>query len=490
MGIQVMKQAHLWILVVLLTALCVVPPAFAAQKDQCIACHQEIEDPPALKFKNDVHSQMGLSCVSCHGGDSNQEDMELAMDPEKGFMGVPKGKEIMDRCLICHASAEKMKQYGSSINVSPFGDFPQSVHGNPSIATCVSCHEVHEVRRANDPLSPTYPLKEVELCSSCHSNAEFIQKFNRALPTDQFEKYLTSIHGKRWKEGDTKIATCSDCHGAHNVFKHTDPRSSVYALNVPKTCSHCHSNEEYMKEYKIETDQYAKFITSVHGVKLLKDRDTASPACNDCHGNHGATPPGIESISFVCGECHALNAEYFARSPHAEAYREAEIPQCEVCHGNHGVQHPSDKMIQVGQNSVCEECHSEGDTGYETAKQMYTMLKQAENESTQAELLLQKAEQKGMDVTETSFKAKDLPATLIKARTILHTFSLEEFKKEIDTSLVLSQEIAKEGQLAISESAFRRKGLAVSTLFITLLAIALYLKIRKLDSDKKENDSD
>ena len=64
-----------------------------------------------------------------------------------------------------------------------------------------------------------------------------------------------------------------------------------------------------MKEYGIPTDQYEKYSKSVHGVALLQKHDLGAPACNKCHGNHGATPPGVESISKVCGTCHALNAD-------------------------------------------------------------------------------------------------------------------------------------------------------------------------------------
>src|SRR5688572_12273090 len=47
--------------------------------------------------------------------------------------------------------------------------------------------------------------------------------------------------------------------------------------------------------YGIPTDQAEKFKGSVHGEALLKNRDMAAPTCNDCHGNHGAAPPGATS---------------------------------------------------------------------------------------------------------------------------------------------------------------------------------------------------
>jgi predicted CXXCH cytochrome family protein len=226
----------------------------------------------------------------------------------------------------------------------------------------------------------------------------------------------------------------------------------------------------------------------VHGIALLKNQDTAAPACNDCHGNHGATPPGVISISYVCGECHALNAEYFAKSPHAPAFEQSGIPQCEVCHGNHNVPTPSDEMLQVGKNSICEECHSEEKgneaSGYAVAQQMYAGIQKLQEQANSAELLLNDAEQKGMDVSDARFKIKDIPGALIKARTATHMANLAEFDKEIDAGIQLAQEGVQAGQKAIGEYSFRRRGLGIASLFITLLAVVLYLKIRNLEKQQ------
>ncbi len=73
-------------------------------------------------------------------------------------------------------------------------------------------------------------------------------------------------------------------------------------------------------------------FTELH---LLEKGDLSSPSCNDCHGNHGAVPPGVESISKVCGTCHVLNMELFEQSPHKKAFDENDYPECESCHGNH-----------------------------------------------------------------------------------------------------------------------------------------------------------
>jgi len=36
-------------------------------------------------------------------------------------------------------------------------------------------------------------------------------------------------------------ANCASCHGVHNILPSSDPRSSVNAANLAKTCGVCHA---------------------------------------------------------------------------------------------------------------------------------------------------------------------------------------------------------------------------------------------------------
>jgi predicted CXXCH cytochrome family protein len=428
---------------------------------------------------------MGLSCADCHGGDRTSDDMDVAMSEEKGFIGVPEGDKITEICLRCHADESVMlRKFRSSVRVDEFKLFRVSVHGRSEIATCITCHGVHNIRRVTDPSSPVYPSREIRLCSRCHSDANYMKRFNPGLPTDQFDKYKTSIHGRRILRGDIKVATCSDCHSAHAIFPANDPRSTVYAVNLPLTCARCHSDKNYMRRYGIPTDQYDKFAQSVHGKALLEKHDTGAPACNDCHGNHGAVPPGVKSISHVCGICHALNADMFSKSPHAPAFERKGIPQCEICHGNHLVEHPTDEMLGTGEKSVCIKCHREGEKALIVAQEMKRAIDTLVYKHKRAREILEQAEIKGMDVSDARYELKDIPQVLIKARTVIHTVDIEEFKKTIAPGFETVDRVIKAGLDAIDEYYFRRWGLGASTLIITILVIALYLKIRKIERRK------
>ncbi|MBF8247890.1 MAG: exported protein of unknown function [Bacteroidetes bacterium] len=289
--------------------------AGAQRKDQCSTCHEALGDKPTQLFAQDSHAKKGLSCADCHGGNRNSEDVEEAMNKSRGFLGVPKGDDISKMCASCHSNSERMKSYGSRLPANQWETLLTSVHGKLSttgkdhIAQCTTCHNAHGIVAVDNPASPVHPLNATKTCARCHSSAAFMRNYNPSLPVDQLEKYRTSVHGMKNARGDVRTAECASCHGSHDIRSAGDAKSKVHARNLPATCARCHADAEYMKGYKIPTDQYAKFTKSVHGVALLQKRDLAAPACNDCHGNHGAIPPGVESISKVCGTCHALNAD-------------------------------------------------------------------------------------------------------------------------------------------------------------------------------------
>lgn len=387
----------------------------------CVSCHLEMGDElaaPVEGMKEDVHARQGLSCADCHGG-----------DPEAGLDGD------------LEASMDPAKGYIGVPNVSEIPQF----------------------------------------CARCHSDPNYMRRFNPRVSTDQLDRYKTSTHGKLLLKGDTKVATCTDCHGVHGIHDAKDSRSAVYPLNIPDTCGKCHANSEYMRDYDISTDQIADYQSSVHGVALLEKGDQAAPACNDCHGNHGASPPGAPSVAFICGQCHLNNSELFLKSPHKAAYEELELPECETCHGNHTIEHPTDEMIGIGPNSICLDCHEEGSKGYNTAAAIHEQIENLKNKISFADSLVSKAERAGMQVSEAQFQLRDADDALIKARTMIHSLSEGQTTEVTREGLDLVEEAIVAGKEALAELQFRRKGLALSIVFILVLALGIYLKIRELD---------
>jgi len=380
------------------------------------------------------------------------------------------------------------------MDVAPVTAFENDIHARNGIG-CESCHGGNPSPAvAEDPEAAMSPAagyigkpgrKEIpQLCARCHSDPAYIKKYNPAIPTGQLAVYRTSQHGERlFGKGDEKVAVCSDCHHAHGILAASDSRSPVYPLNVPATCGRCHADADYMDEYGIGTEQVSEYEAGVHGQALLRKRDLAAPACNDCHGNHGATPPEVVSIAHVCGRCHLNNAELFENSPHATAYEDMGLAQCEACHGNHDIVEPTDAMLSPSDDFTCGECHDEDSEGWKNGAEMHEILTNLKTKIQTADSLVSRAERAGMEVSEAKFIVSEADDELIKARTQVHNFRAEILKERAKDGIALATQAVELGRAALAELQFRRKGLAVSMIIIFAVAAALYVKIRQKDRE-------
>jgi len=471
------------------------PAASTAPKapvDQCYACHSEQETPAANTYKNDVHHSVGVTCAGCHGGDPTTDDQDAAMSKAKGFVGVPKKDQIPAMCGKCHGPGENAFKNRYKLD-DAFGDFKESVHGhalagNPKGPQCISCHGVHEIARVTDARSPVHPTHVVDTCAKCHSDAAYMRDFSPTLPVDQKEKYLTSVHGKRHAMGDPKVATCVSCHSNHRIFQAKDPRANVYPTNVPKTCAHCHGDAKYMAGYGIPTNQYSDYVQSVHGKALLVKTDLNAPACNSCHGNHGAAPPGVSSVIAVCGRCHQMNQDLYERSAHRAVFEGKKLPGCVVCHGNHKVQPASDQIVSFEPPSPCAKCHvnTPSDKAAPDILRLRLTLDSLSTGQTAALGVLDRAENLGMDVSDARYSLKDVNQSAVQARVAIHSFKVKEVEEAARPGIAIIAQARTAGQEAIHEYGFRRQGLAVSTLIVTFLVILLWLKIRDIEKKQKE----
>ena len=301
------------------------------------------------------------------------------------------------------------------------------------------------------------------------------------MRVDQLSEYLTSVHGKRLKQGDAKVAACVDCHGVHNILAVSDTRAPVYPSNVATTCGRCHADAAYMKEYKIPTDQVAHYQKSVHA-EMLAQGDTSAPTCTTCHGNHGATPPGVSSVANVCGTCHVFFAQLFEKSPHQEAFAKMGLPGCVQCHSNHEIVKPSDNWVGAGPNSVCSTCHTPGDAGLRSAQAIAQDLGRLDLAIARADTVLDTAERAGMEVSNAKLELASAHEALIKARVDVHTFRDAEVQKVTDPGLEIAKKADQAGVAALQELNFRRKGLGVALITIFVAIAGLYLKIRQIES--------
>jgi predicted CXXCH cytochrome family protein len=255
----------------------------------------------------------------------------------------------------------------------------------------------------------------------------------------------------------------------------------VHPLHVADTCGGCHANAEYMAQYKIPTDQVANYKKSVHHQLMTAKGDLSAPTCNDCHGNHGAAPPGISWVGNVCGQCHPVNTELFNKSRHAQVFVQMGTPGCATCHSNHEISATTDAMLGIGGNAICSTCHTANDTGGKTALAMRESVDKLRTDYEAAHTILTNAEHAGMEVSQPLFELNEAKTALIKARASIHGFNLDGVKAQVKPGLEISQKVRSRGLRALEELQFRRKGLAVSVLIIVALIIGLVIKIRRLE---------
>ncbi len=305
-------------------------------------------------------------------------------------------------CVTCHGDSDLFGPDGATL----IGHFEQDAHRTAGL----SCHDCHggnpdpklaedieaamSASHADNPYRGVPDHKDVPaFCGGCHSDITYMHRFNPRAVVDQEREYWTSQHGKALAAGDTAVATCVDCHGAHGILGSEEPASSIHSKRLAETCGGCHSDPERMAGRErldgspLPIDQYARWSESVHAEALLEREDLSAPTCNDCHGNHGANPPGLQSISFVCGQCHGREAEVFRASGKWEAFEvhneflpdageegcaachdalpeaaheTARFTECSSCHDHHSVVRPTIAMLAPLPETPCDMCHGLG----------------------------------------------------------------------------------------------------------------------------------
>jgi len=383
-------------------------------------------------------------------------------------------------CLDCHQVLDPPLQ------VTP-AQAAADIHLQKGL-TCASCHGGDPTVDDENSMSKQRGFrgkiarKDIpNLCGKCHADGSFMRQYNPSLRTDQLAQYQTSVHGKLLAKGDTKVAICIDCHSVHGIRKPSDPLSTVHPLKIANTCSRCHADAEYMKPYKIPTDQFAGYSASVHHEAMTVRGDLSAPTCTSCHGNHGAAPPGVASVEQVCSSCHVVQAQLFDTSVHKKVFADASMPACVGCHSNHRVMHPSDAFLGSGPQSVCVTCHVEGDEGFKVAGELQRRLRALESALVASDQVLTTAEQSGMEVSEARLEHAQARDALTKARVTLHSAQLSKVQVDLDAGMKMVVKTQEAGHAALAERQTRRVGLAISLIAILAVVIGLRFAILRLE---------
>ncbi|HEX3985060.1 MAG TPA: cytochrome b/b6 domain-containing protein [Acidobacteriaceae bacterium] len=227
------------------TALAATDPRSPVSKgrlpDTCGSCHSDprlaakymfAEVRPVQAYRQSVHgraveqgNQNAATCNDCHG----THDILPASDPQSKIWK----QNVAATCGRCHAAV--YQTYASSIHGQAVAK------GVLQAATCTDCHNEHRILAPGDPGSPVYMANvSQEACSRCHADAQLMAGFN--LPQDRVPTYEDSYHGLAAHEGRQTVANCASCHGVHDIYPSSDPRSTVNRANLSKTCGQCHTD--------------------------------------------------------------------------------------------------------------------------------------------------------------------------------------------------------------------------------------------------------
>ena len=385
-------------------------------------------------------------------------------------------------CLDCHSLLEGELQQPAQL-------FENDIHAQSGFS-CVDCHGGDEA--SEDPevsMSAARGFRgRIErtaipgLCGGCHSDANLMHRFKPQQRIDQLAQYRTSIHGQLLARGDVQVAACTDCHSVHDIREVRHALSPVHPLRLPETCAACHADSEHMAGYDIPSSQFEQYRRSVHWEAVAQRGDLSAPTCATCHGNHGATPPGMDSVANVCGSCHVVFQNLFDDSPHGEAFAAMGLAACVQCHGNHEVTSPSPEILGVAEGAVCTGCHVEGEAAYTVAATMKQRLDELHAALEDSEEILDRAEQSGMEVSEGQLQLASAHEQWIKAKVQVHAFALDPVEEAVTEGLSLVRESHESGERALEERDFRRVGLGMSLLTIVVVILGLWLAVRMIES--------
>ncbi|MFH1016872.1 MAG: hypothetical protein V1798_01670 [Pseudomonadota bacterium] len=378
------------------------PPALAGA-DDCLSCHEiGIPSPKreagvaprfsAVHLLNSPHA--GVNCTDCHS--------DITDFPHKDKL------EPVD-CGKCHIDAER--QYLESLHGKA------AKRGDPLAPTCRICHGTHGIRRNSNLNSPTNTVNVPALCGQCHHEGSPVQKTHKIHQDKILENYSESIHGEGlFTKGLAVTAVCTSCHTAHFILPHTDPRSSINAKQIAKTCTKCHVQIERVHRKVIKGELWEKkphlipacvdchsphkirkvFYTQgmadadclrCHSRKDLRSAKGLSAgelfvdpkelggsrhsrvACVQCH--QGGSPSLLRPCATItgkvdCSVCHNEAVEEYEKSIHGTLAKDGspDAPLCGDCHGTHGVlgkNNTDSPTFARNVPNLCGKCHRRGE---------------------------------------------------------------------------------------------------------------------------------
>lgn len=333
--------------------------------EYCKSCHKK------NVFKVQFHNlaELNKDCNICHDNNDYNKELEVSVHKNlacsnchsyvvnnlENHQKNPKEGRLAD-CYLCHnLIAEQHRESIHGISLA---------EGIDEAAQCWNCHGSHNILPISENNSKAHFTNLVKTCGECHDNPEFSKK-HLSTVKEPGKMYSKSIHGKLVELGSENAATCTKCHGVHDIKNRIQPFSKISSINIPGVCSECH---------KQITDEYYQSIHWVGVKKGVKE----SPSCNDCHSEHN-----IHAVNTIdkrieikkiqdntCLQCHQnlllserygldeANALNYQDSYHGLAVSRGDTTaaMCVDCHGVHKILPKSHAESSINKNNIVETC--------------------------------------------------------------------------------------------------------------------------------------
>jgi hypothetical protein len=296
---------------------------------QCIECHSKISPNIVSDWKLSKHSQLDVTCVSCHG-----DQHTSASDVAKVKIPTP------ETCATCHETqVTQFKKGKHAIAWAAMKAMP-TIHWQPMAMTegqkgCGGCHKIGDK-------SPT-EIVELRIngtefgaaqCDSCHTRHTFsveeakqpqaCETCHMGFDHPQWEMYSSSKHGVRYDLKQRKVLlpdaaapTCQTCHmqdGNHEV--RTAWGFLAVRLPLPSDPRWAADRATILQALGV-LDPDGKPTALVNTVKAAdlarlteedwqRERDKMIKTCNQCHSVNFAKQQLQQGDDMIRGADHLM----------------------------------------------------------------------------------------------------------------------------------------------------------------------------------------
>ena len=224
----------------------------------CTDCHSDITTVPhatkTFADKRAVSLAYYQVCKQCHFAEYSR------LLDGMHFTALAKGTPNAPTCVDCHGAhsitapahpRSRISRTCSHCHGAIAAEYVKSVHGkalveqgNNDVPVCTDCHHAHN---NSNPLSASWHLQIPQLCARCHANKQLMAKYG--ISTAVLTTYLSDFHGmtaslQRTEKAQPRefTATCTDCHGVHDIRQVNGAGLQAIKAHLLTTCRQCHKD--------------------------------------------------------------------------------------------------------------------------------------------------------------------------------------------------------------------------------------------------------